>query len=111
MTTPRLVGYRPMTIKSKLFTNLVDALGKVAGGLKAIVNLPEAERETMRQSLDETYRLIDTTLNRVIIRLGNLQLLAVGNDLLCEAARFDNDGDRLQAVQAARLCHGKGAQS
>ncbi len=24
----------------KLFTDLIDALGKVAGGLKAIVNLP-----------------------------------------------------------------------
>ncbi len=32
----------------KLFTDLIDALCKVAGGLKAIVNLPNAERETMR---------------------------------------------------------------
>jgi len=30
----------------KLFTDLIDALGKVAGGLKTIVNLPKAERET-----------------------------------------------------------------
>lgn len=29
----------------KLFSDLIDALGKVAGGLKAIVNLPKAERE------------------------------------------------------------------
>lgn len=28
------------------FTDLIDALGKVAGGLKASVNLPKAERET-----------------------------------------------------------------
>lgn len=41
----------------KLFTDLIDALGKVAGGLNAIVNLPKAERETIRQTLDETYRL------------------------------------------------------
>jgi hypothetical protein len=40
----------------------IDELGKVAGGLKAIVNLAKAEWETMRQTLDETYRLIDTTL-------------------------------------------------
>lgn len=29
----------------KLFTDLIDALGKVAAGMKAIVNLPKAERE------------------------------------------------------------------
>ena len=53
----------------KLFTDLIDALGKVAGGLKALVNLPKAERETMRRTLDETYRLIDTALNMVTIRV------------------------------------------
>jgi len=53
----------------KLFTDVISALGKVVGGLKVIVNPPKAERETMRQTEDETYRLIDTTLNMVIIRL------------------------------------------
>ena len=45
-----------------LFSDLINALGKVPGGLKAIVNLPKAEREAMRRTLDETYRLVDTTL-------------------------------------------------
>ncbi len=45
----------------KLFTDLIDSLGKGAGGLKAIVDLPKVERETRRQTLDETYRLIDIT--------------------------------------------------
>lgn len=31
----------------KLFTDLIDALNKVAGGPKTIVNLPKAEREAM----------------------------------------------------------------
>jgi hypothetical protein len=56
----------------KLLTDVIDALGEVAGGLKAIVNLPKAERKAMRQPLDEAYRLLDTTLNRVIIRLGDI---------------------------------------
>lgn len=55
----------------KLFTGLIDALGKVADGLKAIVKLPKGERETIRKTLDETNRLVDTTLNMVIIRLGD----------------------------------------
>ncbi len=48
----------------KFFTNLIDALGKRDGGLKAIVNIPKAEREAIRQTLDETFRLIDTTFRK-----------------------------------------------
>lgn len=85
----------------KLFTDLIDALGKVAGGLKAIVNLPKPEREAMRKMLDETYRLIDTTLNMVIIRLGDILLLAV-DDFLREAARLDIYNEWMQAEREFR---------
>jgi hypothetical protein len=88
----------------KLFTDLIDALGKVAGGLKAIVNLPKAEREAMHRTLDETYRLIDTTLNMVIIRLGNILLHAADDDFLREAARLDNYNEWMQAEREFRLC-------
>lgn len=47
----------------------------------------------MRQTLDDTDHLIDTTLNMVIIRLGDTLLLAADNDFLREAARLDNDGE------------------
>lgn len=47
----------------KLFTELIDALSKVAGGLKTLVNLPKSERDKYRQTMDETYSLIDTTRN------------------------------------------------
>lgn len=88
----------------KLFTGLIDALGKVAGGLKAIVNLPKAERETIRGTLDETYRLIDTTLNMVIIRLGDIVLQASDDDFLREVARLDNYNEWMQAEREFRLC-------
>lgn len=38
----------------KLFNDLIDAIGKVASGLKAIINLSKAELDTMRQTLGET---------------------------------------------------------
>lgn len=44
----------------KLFTDLIDAPGKVAGGLKAIVKLPITVGESMGQTLDENYCLTDT---------------------------------------------------
>jgi hypothetical protein len=88
----------------KLFTDLIDALGKVGGGLKAIVNLPKAERESIGRTLDETYRLLDTTLNMVIIRLGDILLHAADDDFLSEAVRLDNYNEWMQAEREFRLC-------
>ncbi len=55
-------------VELKFFTNLIDA----------IVNLPKAEREAMRRTLEETFRLVDTTLNMVIIRLDNRRRMDTG---------------------------------
>lgn len=43
-----------MLMELKLFTDLIDALGKAAGGLKPIFNLPKAEREAMRRTPNDT---------------------------------------------------------
>lgn len=91
-------------MEHRFFTDLIDALGKVAGGLRAIVNLPKAEREAMRQTLDETYRLIDTTLNIVIIRLGDVLQRAADDDFVREAGRLDNYNEWMQAEREFRLC-------
>jgi hypothetical protein len=52
------MGARPPITELKLFTDLIDALGngKVVGGLKALVNLPQAKRE---------FRLCDWNGSRV----------------------------------------------
>ncbi|MBS0299123.1 MAG: hypothetical protein JSR32_04180 [Proteobacteria bacterium] len=96
----------------RLFTDLIDVLGKVAGGLKAIINLPKTERETIRRTLDETYRLIDTTFNMVTIQLGDIQLHAVDDDFLLEFTRLDNYNEWVQAEREFRLCRSlRGAMS
>ncbi len=60
----------------KRFADLIDALGNLTGRLKAIVNLPNTKREKYRQTLNETYRLIETTLNMVVIQLGDMLLVS-----------------------------------
>lgn len=86
-----------MSIELKFFTGLIDALGKVAVGLKAIVSLPKAERETMRWTQDETYRLIATTLNLVIIRLDDMLLETSDNDFLREDVWLNIYNEWMQA--------------
>lgn len=88
----------------KIFKDLIEALGKVAAGLKALVDIPRRERERYRQTMDETYRLIDTTLNMVIIRLGDILLMENDHDFLREVEKLDYYGEWMQAEREFRLC-------
>lgn len=64
----------------------------------------------MRQTLSETHRLIDTTLNMVIIRLGDILLPAADDNFFREATRWDNSNEWMQAERKFRLRHWKGLQ-
>jgi hypothetical protein len=88
----------------KLFSDLIDALGKVVGGVKAIVRLPETERASYLKTMDETYMLIETTLNMVLIRLGDILLLPDGAEFVSEVARLDNYEEWMKAEREFRLC-------
>ena len=84
----------------KLFTDPIDALGKVAGGLKAIVDLPKAERAAMRRTLDETCRVLGAMRDMASIRLGDMLLHAAGDAFPRDAARLQ-DRKRTQSIRAA----------
>lgn len=62
----------------KLFTDLIEA----------IVNLPKAERETIRRTLYETYHLIEAALAKVVIRLSDSLIETSNDDLLCKYIRL-----------------------
>lgn len=87
-----------------LFSDLIDVLGKAAGSLKSLADLPRSERDSIRQTMDETYRLLDTTLNMVIIRLGDIGLETSDTDFLQELAKLDNWSEWMQAEREFRLC-------
>jgi hypothetical protein len=93
-----------MEVELKLFNELIDTFGKVVNGLKTIVNMPRAERERYRDVLSETFRLIDTTLNMVIIRLGDVGRVQDDTMFLREAGGLDNSADWVKAERAFRLC-------
>jgi len=88
----------------KIFSDLVDVLGKVANGLKALSALPKAERDKYRETLDETYGLIDAALNMVIIRLGDVLLYEKDHEFVAEVAKLDNMPDWLETERRVRIC-------
>ncbi len=88
----------------KLFTDLIDTLGKVTKGLKALKDIPKKERAKFREVMDETYRLIDTTLNMVIIRLGDILLPENAHEFSEEVSKLNNYNGWIQAEREFRLC-------
>ena len=72
------------------------------GGRRAEGHRQPAQSGAGGDAPDETYHLIDTTLNMVIIRLGDILLLAAADDFLREAARLDNYNEWMQAEREFR---------
>lgn len=88
----------------KLFTDLIDALGKVGGVIKEIAKLPQGERDRFRKVFGETYLLLNTTLTMVIIRLGDMLFKERDGDFVDEVKRLDNFNEWHQAEREFRLC-------
>ena len=88
----------------KIFTDFIDAIGKVATGLKALANLPKNERDKYRQTMDEAFRLIDTTINMVIFRLGDVLFIENDNYFLAEISKLDYYKEWVEAERELRLC-------
>ena len=88
----------------KLFSDLIDALGKVMAGLKTLSGLPKSERDKYRQVLDDTNQLIISTLTMIILRLGDILRIDKEAKFLKEVNGLDNYSDWLKSEQAFRLC-------
>lgn len=87
-----------------IFTDLIEAAGRLASTIKGVAAIPRNERDKIRSMLEETYRLIDSTLNMVIFRLGDV--LAERDDFtfLEQARQLGFDQQWYQAEREFRLC-------
>lgn len=93
-----------MELKFELFPDMIGALGKIGAGLAAAVDIPKKERDKYRQAMKETYRLIDTHLNMVILRLGDIQLFDDDRTFMQEVTKLDNYAEWRNAEREFRLC-------
>ena len=83
--------------------DLLNALDKVVTGIKSLMNLSENERNKYYQTMDDTYKLTDTTLIMIIIRLGDI--LELQNDeFLIEVTRLNNFDEWYRVERELRLC-------
>ena len=88
----------------QMFSDLIDAIGKVFAGIKVIADLSKAEKEKYRQTFDETYLLMDSALNMVILRLGDILQKEDDAEFLAETARLEYYDDWIKTEREFRLC-------
>jgi hypothetical protein len=88
----------------KLFSDLISVLGKIVSGLNLLTDIPRKDRDELRQKLDETYRLLDTALSMIIMRLGDILLMQTDSEFLQETAKLKNTHEWLQVEREVRLC-------
>lgn len=86
------------------FKDLIDSLERLISGVKKIADLPRDVRRNFRDTMAETYRLLDTSLNMVIIRLGDLQKMEHEQEFLNEVIELGNYSEWLKVERDFRLC-------
>jgi hypothetical protein len=81
--------------------DIVQKLWEVAPTLLA---LPKQERDEYRKVLDDTFKMMDTIINMIIIKLGNINHIADDSQFLNEVTLLDNYQDWLTKERDFELC-------
>lgn len=93
-----------IALEVKMFSDAIDALGKVFAGIKALSELPKKERYRYLATMDEAYQLLDSTLILVMNRLDDVLETHQDREFLIEVARLDKYEDWYRAERELRLC-------
>lgn len=93
-----------MKIKIELFPDLFDAIEKAFNAVKAIANLPKKTRDELRITFEDTFKLLDTSLNMVSIRLGEILRIAKATEFKKEVSMLRNDQSWTKSEREFRLC-------
>ena len=93
-----------MKLTLELFPDLFDAIEKAFKALKAIASLPQKTRDELRNMFDETFKLLDTSLNMITIRLGQILKIQKDKDFIAEVKLLNNEPSWTNAEREFRLC-------
>lgn len=89
----------------KIFSDAIDALEKVGKGVIALTSIPKKERQRYKDAVKDSYTLMNSAVNLVFLRLGDVLLLEKKQEFLKEVRRLDNAQEWLQLERDVRLCN------
>ncbi len=91
----------------EIIRDAIDLLEKVGKAISILSNIPKKTRERYRDALDDTFLMFDSTLNMIILRLGDMLFGDARNDdqlFINELYRLDNWDEWHQIERDLRIC-------
>jgi len=89
----------------KFFSDMIDTLEKIGKGLIALKKVPEKQRKKYQEAIGETYTLLNSAINLVLNRLGDIILIDEQAEFFNEVKRLDNFEEWRQVEREVRLCN------
>ncbi len=88
----------------KIFSDVVDALEKIAKAVIELKNIPRNKRNQYREAVAKSYQLLNSATNLIILRLGDILLLDSQTRFVSELRKLDNDQGWMTIERDVRLC-------
>ena len=88
----------------KFFSGIIESLDKIFTTLKGIKEIPKVKRDEIRDSLSGTFIMLNSSLNMIIIRLGEIYRIQDDKVLFQELTQIPYDGTWVESERAFRLC-------
>jgi hypothetical protein len=90
----------------KIFTDVIDALQKVGEAIISIKNIPKAQRKRISLAVEESFTLLNSAINLVLHRLGDLLSEDSRSEFIRELKKLDNDREWWELERDVHLCRG-----
>jgi len=88
------------------FSDIIESLGKIFTALKGIKDIPKGTRMEIRDMLGGTFTMLNSTLNMIIIRLGEVNRIEEEAAFIQEVSQLQYGNTWLASERAFRLCEG-----
>lgn len=88
----------------KLFSDVIDALEKVGKAVLSIKNIPARQRKRYQDAVKDAFTLLNSAVNLVLHRLGDVLLADTKKEFVTELRRLDNSKEWWKLEREVRLC-------
>ncbi len=88
----------------KIFTDVIDALERVGKAAVAIKNIPETQRKRISEAVEDSFTLLNSAINLVLLRLDDLLLEDSRSEFINDLKRLGNNQEWRELERDVRLC-------
>jgi hypothetical protein len=93
-----------VSIEVGVFSDVIDALEKVAKAVISIKDIPKKQRSRYQEAVRDAFTLLNSAVNLVLHRLGDILIEDDRNKFADELRRLDNQKEWWELEREVRLC-------